>query len=256
MAGTTKRAKVAAVVHPTENPPPAGTTRRTRAQALEVIFSTAIELGEGCRHGALGTPRYGKSYHLEHLIRAALEEGICDLALVHDTKREDPQYQGVIRANVAELGARPLGEDDPPIVVFHPDPRTGIKCTVEEVADLGLREGRNGGSVLVVVDELFKALKARQHWSDPSMGEILREGSSIRVSSAWSTQVPQSLPTEALDLTETTSIFMLQGRSLSYAIDAFRLPDEAAPVIKRLERGEFILVTNVGDWDGVIYGPT
>lgn len=229
--------------------------RGTRAAALEIIFASAVELGEGFRHSALGTPRYGKTYHLQEVAEEALQLGIVELVLIHDTKREDVQYRGAVRRNVGDLVARPLRPNEPPIVVFHPDPRSPEKCSVEEIAALGLAHGRNGGSVLVLADELYKALKGRQTWEGKSFGEVLREGSSIRVSSAFTTQVPQSLPTEALDLTETTAIFMLQGRSLSYAIDTFRLPEDAAAVIKNLKRGEFILVTNVGDWDGVIYGP-
>jgi len=257
LADPPEREEVAQVVPPAEKrlggAPASG--RGTRAQALEIIFASATELDEGFRTSALGTPRYGKTYHLQEVAEEALTRGLVEVVFIHDTKRADVQYRGAVRRNVADLVARPLRPNEPPIVVFHPDPATAEKCTVEEIAALGLRHGRNGGSVLVLADELYKGLKGRQTWEGRSFAEALREGSSIRVSSAFTTQVPQSLPTEALDLTETTAVFMLQGRSLSYAIDTFRLPPEAADVIKNLQRGEFILVTNVGDWDGVIYGP-
>jgi hypothetical protein len=238
---------------PPKAPDPNQLFRGRREQALTVIFETATELGEGFRHGALGAPRAGKTYHVRAVMEAAIESELATWAFVHDTKRADAQYEGVIRESVEALNAAPIGEDDPPIVVFHQSPT--CRPTVEEVADLGLRFGRAGQPVVVVADELYKGLKSRMTWDGVSMGEILREGSSQGVSAVWTTQIPQSLPTEALDLSETVAIFNLSGRSLSYAIDTFRLPDAAARVIPKLQRGEFILIHATKEWDRTVYGP-
>ncbi len=189
---------------------------------------------------------------MQEVVEEAIERGIVEIALIHDVKRSEPQYAGTVRANVADLLTRPLGPRDSPVVVFHNiDP----KPTVEEMAALGLMIGRTGGSSLSLADELYQGLKSRMTFAGPSFGTLLREGSSARASSGWTTQIPQALPTEALDLTETVAIFMLQGRSLSYVMDAFRLPPAAARIIRNLQRGEFILVTQQGDWDWTIYGP-
>lgn len=237
--------------------------RGTRAEALEVIFRTAVEDGEGWRHGVLGAPRYGKTYHLVEVAQQSQDRGLSDLTLIHDCKRLDVQYEGVVRVDVEDLAARPLKADDEPVIVFHGDPTQGKKCSVEAVAALGLRQGRQGTSTAIVIDELMHGLKARQCWGDPStgeatgsFGEVLREGSSQRVSSAWTTQIPQAVPTEGLDCTETIAVFHLNGRCLRYIAKMFELSPELVAVISALKRGEFVLLTIHDDWDQTIYGPT
>jgi hypothetical protein len=242
---------------------PADVKRGTRADALELIFETAERDHEGFRHGALGAPRYGKTYHLIDVADQALERGISDLLLIHDCKRLDVQYTHfgleIVRVDEADLQSRPLNEEDPPVVVFHGSPAEGRKCQVEEVAALGLEQGRAGTGTLVLIDELYQGMKARQTWAGPSFAECLREGSSQRVSTAWTTQIPQSLPTEAMDLTETIAVFRLKRRSLRYARKMLELDqdDEGArtiEIISALGRGEFILITDDG-WNGIVYGP-
>lgn len=244
-----------------------GVRRGTRAQALERIFETAVKDDEGFRHGVLGKPRVGKTYHLKEVVDEARDRGLCELTLIHDCKRLDVQYAGIVRADRDDLRRRPLTEEDVDEhgrprypIVFHGRPELNVKCSVDDVGRLGLEQGRQGTSTHVLADELYHALKARQVWLVPpdaegsAMGEILREGSSQRVSSSWTTQYPAALPTECLDMTETFAIFRLSGRSLRYIMKMLELPDDAAAVIKSLQRGEFILATD-DDWDGVIYGP-
>jgi len=244
---------------------PRDVPRGTRAEALDLIFQTAEEDGEGFRHGALGAPRYGKTYHLIEVAREALNRGIADLLLIHDCKRLEVQYTDwgpdSVRIDRADLesGRGPLAEDDPPVLVFHGQPELGRKCAVEEVAALGLEQGRSGTGTLVLVDELYQGMKARQTWAGPSFAECLREGSSQRVSTAWTTQIPQSLPTEAMDLTETIAVFRLKRRSLRYARKMLELDQDeegarAVEIIGALGRGEFILITDDG-WNGIVYGP-
>jgi len=231
-----------------------GFARATRTEALAKIFELAIESGEGIRHGVLGIPRYGKTHHLKEVNAEAVDRGVCDWVLVHDVKRPEPQYDGTLRENVADLLARPIANDESPVIVIHPSPTTIDRPDVESIAKIGLQLGRGGHPALVTVDELYHALTTAQHWAGPSYALILREGSSQRVSSAWSTQIPQQLPTEALDLCETVAVFHLAGRSAEYASARFALPRAVADHLCRLERGEFFLVTLDG-CDGRIYGP-
>jgi hypothetical protein len=242
---------------------PADVQRGTRAEALELIFETAERDHEGFRHGALGAPRYGKTYHLIEVAREALDRGLADLLFIHDCKRLEVQYTDfgpeVVRVDKADLQSRPLNPEDPPVVIFHGAPAEGRKCQVEEVAALGLEQGRAGTGTLVLVDELYQGMKARQTWAGPSFAECLREGSSQRVSTAWTTQIPQSLPTEAMDLTETIAVFRLKRRSLRYArkmleLDADEEGARTVEIIGALGRGEFILITDDG-WNGIVYGP-
>lgn len=238
-----------------------GPPRGTRAEALDLIFETAQRDKEGVRTGALGMPRVGKTHHLKEVVDQAHERGIVQVSLIHDVKRAEAQYEGLVRSSPADLTARPPGENDSATIVFHPGAGALEVVSVEEVAQFGRKLGRQGTPTLVLVDELYAALKGRQTWdTDPGQKQsttawLFREGSSQGISIAWTTQVPQSLPTEAIDLTETVAIFHLEGRSASYATEAFRLPPEAVVLLSKLERGEFLLFSAHRGWDGKIYGP-
>jgi len=238
-----------------------GPPRGTRAEALDLVFETAERDGEGIRHGALGMPRVGKTFHLKDVVDQVHERGIVSVSLIHDVKRAEPQYEGLVRSSPADLTARPPGEEDAPVIVFHPGAGELEVVSVEEVAQFGRKLGHQGTPTLVLIDELYAALKGRQTW-DTEAGQkrsttawLFREGSSQRISVAWTTQVPQSLPTEAIDLSETVALFHLEGRSASYAAEAFRLPPEAVALLSKLDRGEFLLFSAHRGWDGKIYGP-
>jgi hypothetical protein len=240
-----------------EHPASRGSTPRgTRAEALEIIFASAVRDGEGFRHGALGAPRFGKTFHVRDVVDEALERGIVDVAFVHDVKKREVQYEGIVRADPADLRARPPADDDPPVVVFHPRPGDVAIVSLEDVAALGWQTARAGTRTVVVPDELYAGLKSRQTWDGATTGKVFREGSSQGLSICWTTQIPQSLPTETCDLSETVALFHLEGRSASYATDIFRLPAEAEALLSQLGRGEFLLFSSYQRWDGKIYGPT
>jgi hypothetical protein len=238
-----------------------GPPRGTRAEALDLIFETAERDGEGFRTGALGMPRVGKTHHLKEVVDEAYSRGIVQLVLIHDVKKRDVQYEGLIRSSPDDLRGRPPSESDPAVIVFHPGGQDLDVVSVDGVAQFGRQLGRTGTPVLVLVDELYAALKGRQTWdTEPGQKQsttawLFREGSSQGISVAWTTQVPQSLPTEAIDLSETVALFHLEGRSASYAADAFRLPPEAVALLSKLDRGEFLLFSAHRGWDGKIYGP-
>jgi hypothetical protein len=204
--------------------------------------------------GALGIPRVGKTYHLQEVVEAVIERGIADFALIHDVKKKgEPQYKGTVRHSVEDLRARGLTERDAPVIVFNPRP--GERIPAESVASLALDLSARGQKTLVLGDELYHALKGRQAWAGEHWPLLFREGSSQGISTGWSTQVPQTLATEAIDLTQTVALFHLEGRSAGYAVDAFRLPPDAEALLSRLQRGEFILFSAHHGFDGKIYGP-
>lgn len=230
--------------------------RGTRAEALDVVFAFAEELGEGFRHGAVGLPRFGKTFHAEDVIREAQARGIVRWALVHDVKKTEPQYAGTVRENVQALFSKPLGPSDDPTVVFHPTEATSVRSTPEDVAQVGKQLGRAKQPTLVHVDELYHALSGDRAWAGPTLPHLFREGSSQRISVIYTTQIPQQLPTEAIDLVDSMAIFRLSVvRGLPYVVRKFNLPPRAEEIVPRLKRGEFILVTLDG-WDGKIYGPS
>lgn len=231
--------------------------RGMRAELLDRIFESAERDGEGFRHTVLGAPRYGKTYHLKEVVTAALDRDIVDVVFVHDCKRADVQYEGQVRGSVEDLVAIPLDPEGDPVIVFHAQPA----CSVEAVSAFALARARSAKlRSLVLVDELYQGLKARQVWDVPSgskssTAEILREGSSQGVSYAATTQIPQALPTECIDLPDTVAIYHLDGRSLSYACDQLRLPKDAEQVIRGLKRGECVLWTAAEGCDLRVYGP-
>jgi hypothetical protein len=264
MAKKTSRPEQPALPPASKHPARAHVARGTRAEALDLIFASAVELGEGFRHGALGIPRYGKTYHLQEVVDQALERGICDVVFVHDVKKREVQYEGLVRADPADLRARPPEETDPPVVVFHPPAGAIEVVTLDSVSQLGWETVAAGTKTVLVADEVYAGLKSRQTWEDPedpsrkgksNTSRIFREGSSQGFSIGWTTQIPQSMPTEITDLSETIALFHLEGRSASYAADTFRLPPEAVQLLSRLERGEFLLFSVFAGWDGKVYGP-
>src|SRR6185503_14736333 len=115
-----------------------------------------------------------------------------------------------------------------------------------------------GIRTVVVVDEIYDAMKARQTFSAGTEGptsELFRKGRSRGISIVAATQVPQTLPTDVLDLADTIAIGRLKRRSLLYAAKQWELEPEMVEAIRRLQRGEFVLLDDSSEWDRTIYGP-
>lgn len=248
MAGEAQRAQRGGVASP---PARALPPVRPRAEAFGRIFGWAEKTGEGFRFGALGLPRFGKTRLAQQVIAEALRRGVARYALVHDVKKAEPQYEGAVRNSVQHFEARPPAPGESRVVVFHPG--LGPKPSAESVAQLGFRLARGGCPVVVHVDELLHAVKeGSQSWNSPTVGELVREGSSNRASSCYTTQFPQRVPTESLDMVETVAIFNLQGRPARYAAQHFDVP---IAVVQRLPEWHFVLVSIYDGWAGVTYGP-
>lgn len=239
----------------------AGLPRGTREEAYALIL--AARQASGVLHGVLGVPQVGKTYHVKDLVSRLIEDEIAQLALVHDVKRAEAQYEGLVRRDVADFWGRPPTPEDPPVVVFNPgktlnlDSEEECEPPVSSVVRLGfeLRQRDYFESVAVVIDELYFALKSQAgHWEKPINGKLFSQGSSQGITGIWTTQIPQGIPREAFDLSESVALFRLQRRSLSYAMETFRLPEAAEQVLPNLGKGEFLLIAD-GGWDGKVYGP-
>jgi hypothetical protein len=217
--------------------------------AIEIILEPTIVDGEGSRHLWLGRTRMGKTYANKQLVAALLARGYADLSIIHDVKLPTPQYEGCIRESAQAFAAQPPGADDSAHVVF----RGTVPPKVDDVAALSLQLARAGLRVALTIDELAKATTAGgREWEAPHMREALSEGGALRLSVFTTTQIPQRLPTEALDLQGTIGIFAMDGRSLRY-LERMDILPEAHPVIPSLQRGEFVLWKNGEDWDRTIY---
>lgn len=233
-------------------PPSGQARRRPTAAALEQIGVDALARGWGWRHVALGASGSGKTYWLNRLMGHVAAS--VDLVLIHDAKDPIPQYGGTVRPRVSDLATSP--PNDTNIVVIHA--REPIQ-TPDDVAAAALVLARAGSfRVVVLIDEIYDAMSGRQSFAAGTMGpisEIMRKGRSIGVSLACSSQIPQSLPTEILDLADTLVLFRLDARSLAYVDRTENLDPEAAAVVPRLAQGECILLRRGHDWDRTIYGP-
>jgi hypothetical protein len=217
--------------------------------AIEIILEPTIVDGEGSRHLWLGRTRMGKTFANKRLVEAVLTRGYADLSLIHDVKLPTPQYEGCIRESAAAFRAQPPGAADSAHVVF----RGTIPPKVDDVAAVALELARAGLRVALTVDELAKATTAGgREWEAPHMRAALSEGGALRLSVFATTQIPQRLPTEALDLQGTIGIFAMDGRSLRY-LERMDILPEAHAVIPQLQRGEFVLWKNGEDWDHTVY---
>lgn len=225
-----------------------------RREAFERIFAFAQSSGEGARFGALGLPRYGKTTLIDAVIDEALARGVARWAFIHDVKKPEPQYAGTVRASVDAFRAKPPGPGESRRIVFHAPPMSGVpKPDPEAIAQAAFALARAGQPTLVHVDELLHAVKQNsQIWTAPTLGELVREGSSNGVSFCYTTQFPQRVPTEALDMVECTAVFNLQGRPADYAASHLDIPLD---VVRTLPPWHFVLVSIYDGWGGVIYGP-
>jgi len=187
----------------------------------------------------------GKTFFESRFVEDARKR--VKFVLIHDVKDRVPQFRGAVRETAFHLHREPSRQS---VVIFREeDPQT--------VAEIGWRAAEKGQPSLVVVDELYDAMSSAMHFAAKKgrISEILRKGRSKGVSLLVSTQIPQSMPTEVMDLTDFKAVFRLDSRSLRYVVDALRLDWRMAGVIQRLKRGEFVLIQQGVDWDETIYGP-
>lgn len=225
--------------------------RRPAAQALAQVGGEALARGWGWRHVALGASGSGKTFWLNRLMGHVAPS--VGLVLIHDAKDPVPQYGGTVRARLSDLATQPPETN---IVVIH---AREPQHTPDDVAAAGLLLARECEQpTVVLIDEIYDALSGRQAFQSGTTGplsEILRKGRSRGVSLACSTQIPQTLPTEILDLCDVLALFRMDARSLAYVDRTENLDPAAAAVVPRLAVGECILLRRGHDWDRTIYGP-
>jgi len=240
---------------------PAAFNRSPRARALEVIFEDAIADGEGFSVGCVGAPRFGKTYLLKEIIDAARTKGLADVVLIHDVKKAgQPQYEGATCGGLAEFMASGDRYDAERVVVFNG--ADWLKQpTLQEVCEVAMAVHDGGQSVLVVADEVYKATNGYGQFTpgpddaQPLFPLFLREGTSQRISTAWTTQIPQELPTACKVLTRAVAQFHLESLAADAATEKFRLNADGPAVLRSLQRGEFVLYCQGREWDRTIYQP-
>lgn len=230
------------------------------------MLAGAVEDGEGTALGCVGAPRFGKTDLLTGrpeapgLIDAMLTKGICDVVLIHDVKRAgQPQYDGVPCAGLAELMASPERYNTDRIVFNSTDWKA--QPSLNEVCEVAMAAKDEGQSPLVVSDEVYNATNGyggflvEDGQKEALFARFLREGVSQRISTAWTTQNPQELPTVCKTLTRAVAQFHLENLAADAASDKFRLDEDGPRVLRQLQRGEFVVYVTGRDWNRTIYGP-
>lgn len=278
MEKSKKRGKAKRIPQPAERPAPraskaplavqaqapvgalGGLKRGTRAQAFAIVFEDALADGEGFTFGCVGAPRYGKTHLLKEVLDQARTKGIVERAFIHDTKKPGvPQYDGAICSGVEQFVADG-GRFDAELVVVFNGPDFLVQPSVQDVCDVALASKQEGFAVAVVADEVYKATNGFGQFLEPAEGPalfplFLREGTSQRISTLWTTQIPQELPTACKVLTRCVAQFHLESLAADAATEKFRLDKDGPAVLRSLQRGEFVLFCQGREWDRTIYGP-
>lgn len=231
------------------------------SRALEIFFEDAIADGEGFSVGCVGAPRFGKSYLLNQVIDAARTKGLADVVLIHDVKKAGkPQYEGAVCAGLDDFAANGERYANERVIVFNSTDWMR-QPTLDEVCEVAMAIHDDGMSVLVVADEVYKGTNGFGQWlpgrdDKPALFPLfLREGTSQRISTAWTTQIPQELPTACKVLTRAVAQFHLESLAADAATEKFRLDADGPQVLRGLQRGEFVLYCQGREWDRTIYGP-
>lgn len=237
--------------------------RGTWADAMGIMLAEALADKEGTSIGAVGAPRYGKTTLMQGLVETVMACGLAERVLVHDVKRAGkPQYEGAPCAGIADYIARGEGLERQPVVVWN-GPDWVNQPTLNDVCEVAMALHSEGHGVLVVADEIYGATDGYQHFQEQEIEgrltalfpRFLREGGSQRISTAWTTQIPQELPTACKVLTRCVAQFHLESLAADAATEKFRLDADGPRVLRTLARGEFVLFCQGREWDRTIYGP-
>ncbi len=248
-----------AQVPPTEG---GGIRRAPVDRAIEIILADAIADGEGFSFGAVGAPRYGKTHLLKAVLDAARTKGVVDRAFIHDVKKAGAiQYDGTRVTSLEQFMANAATLDNEPSIVFNGDDWLA-QVPLQDVCEVAKAvHDEDGTPVIVVADEVFKGTNEfgqflKGEGDAPAFFPLfLREGTSQRISTAWTTQIPQELPTACKVLTRCVAQFHLESLAADAATEKFRLDADGPRVLRSLQRGEFVLFCQGREWDRTIYGP-
>jgi hypothetical protein len=243
MATSTEREKSARVVSPEKG---------SRTDALAAIFRP-LEHGDGFRHGALGAPGYGKTFHMNVVVEAARERDLVDVVLTHDTKGAAPEFSGRTYVRVSETSAAEL--ELARHAIYRGDVRTDVDCHAEDVALLGKRLAQRGDlRVLLNIGELDNALTdGGRSWDAPTVRWFSSQGRQLRACLTWTNQQPKRCPDEIFDQSTTIAFLHLDARSSNYLGNTLLLDEAMVATLPKLARGEFVLWVPGLEWDAKVY---
>ncbi len=244
---------------------PKALARKKHAQALELVFAEAIAEHEGTVAGAVGIPRFGKTYWLKEVLARGFELGIWQAAFIHDIKKIEPQYDGKVASSAEDWLRRSSEFEGESRTVFH-HPKWDEKPSLQDACAVGRVVAEEGMPIVVVADEVFNGTDGYRGWlpgppdengkPEPALYPwMMREGTSQCISTLWTTQIPQELPTQPRVLSSSVALFHLEGRAAEAACDHFRIAGDGVSLLKSLRKGEFVLFVRNREWDQTIYEP-
>lgn len=221
-------------------------------EALDLIFSP-LEHGDGFRHGALGAPGYGKTYHMRHVIQEAIDREHVDLVLSHDVKFADPEFEGTCFVNVGAPHNPALEQSRH--AVYRGDIRNDVACPAEDVALLGKRLlQREQLAVLLNIGELDNCLSdGGRSWQAPTVRWFSSQGRALKGCLTWTAQQPKRCPDEIFDQSTTIAFLHLDARSSNYLGNTLMLDEGMVDVLPKLAKGEYVLAVPGLEWNGKVY---
>jgi hypothetical protein len=224
----------------------------SRDDALSAIFRP-LEHGDGFRHGALGAPGYGKTFHMNVVVDAALERGLVDVVLTHDVKGATPEFSGRCYVRVSETSGAEL--ELARHAIYRGDVRTDVDCHAEDVALLGKRLAQRGDlRVLLNIGELDNCLTdGGRSWEAPTVRWFSSQGRQLRGCLTWTNQQPKRCPDEIFDQSTTIAFLHLDARSANYLGNTLLLDEAMVGTLPKLARGEFVLWVPGLEWNGKVY---
>jgi hypothetical protein len=231
----------------------AGPSQGSREEALALIFEP-LKRGDGFRHGALGAPGFGKTYHLREVIDEALDRELVDLVVTHDVKMATPEFEGTCVPQVADAGAALAELEHTRHLILRGDPMSDVECPAEAAAGKAKELLRAGTTVLLNIGELDNCLSdGGKSWRAPTVRWFSSQGRVLRGCLTWTTQQPKRTPDEIFDQSTTIAYFHLDRRSANYLGGTLLLDEEMVEVISKLARGEFVLYQPGLEWNRKVY---
>lgn len=203
----------------------------------------------------LGDSGMGKSYAQRAFLEEARARGL--IVVAHDDTKLEPEVRGAIRANVADLEARPPtdAEDASGAFVFRGDAYRAIVCEVEEVAAFALeRLARRRVRTCLVVEELDRACTpGGRDLASPALRSALTQGRALGLCVSSTTQSPARAPKEVIDQATAVILFRLGPRALTYLDERLMFDRELLAAAPALERGDFVLHVPGEPWNRTLY---
>src|SRR2546423_537981 len=225
----------------------------TREEALALIFAPT-KGGDGFRHGALGAPGYGKTYHVRQVIAAALERDVVDLVLSHDVKYRQAEFEGIELTHVG-AAADPAQLELRRHLVYRGDVRADVVCEAEDVALAGKKIAQGSEiRVLLNIGELDDCLtEGGRGWRAPTVQWFSSKGRALGACLLWTTQQPKRSPDEIFDQSTTLAFFHHEERSANYLSNTLLLDEDLVRTLPQLAIGEFVLKVPAREWNRKVY---